>query len=264
MQRLRYIILGLLAMLFVRCEDQISINLNDGDPRIVIEADITNHSNRQFVRISRTVSFSDTVPYDPVSGAQVLVTDDRGRQFEFLEGAPGEYTTDRLRGASGRAYILEVVVDGERYTAQSAMPAHVPIDSVSSSTNEFFGVSRKALHVHFQDPLDEPNYFRYRMAVNDSIYVNMGVFNDKFTNGRYVTHDLFNIDVELKHGDDIIIIRNQIDGSMYRYWYGIAMLNPAAAAPSNPPSNITGGALGYFSAHTTVVLRVNISDDSVD
>lgn len=244
------------------CEDVIDIDLNEGDPRIVIEAEINNQSNSQQIRISRTVSFSDTKPYEPVSGARVMVADDRGRQRELAESEPGVYTTDQFRGIPGRTYTLQVVVDETSYTAQSVMPEIVPIDSVSSSSGEFLGVSRKALHVHFQDPASEQNFFRYRMSVNESPFFEVGVFNDKFNNGRYVTHDLISLDTELQTGDDVVILRNQIDEKMYRYWYGVVIRNPGMAAPSNPPSNISNGALGYFSAQTVVALRMEILEDS--
>lgn len=258
------IVFVLFVCLFAGCEDIIDIDLNDADPRIVIESEIINGTNSQTVRVSRTVSFSDVRPYEPVSMAQITISDNLGRQYDFMESEPGVYTTNRLRGMPGMTYTLNVNVDGSEYTAQSTMPTYLTIDSVSSSSGEFFGVSRKALHVHFQDPSDTPNYFGYRMSVNGSEFMNVGVFNDKFNNGRYVTHDLISMDIDLEVGDDIAIQRNQIDENIYRYWYGVLMQNPGAAAPANPPSNISGGALGYFSAQTSITLRMVISDEPAD
>ena len=252
--------IGCVAML-AACEDVIDIDLNEADPRVVIEAEINNLTNQQEIRVSRTVSFMDEMRYAPVSGAEVVVGDERGREVAFVETTPGVYVTDRLRGTPGMTYHLDVTVDEITYAATSTMPNAVPIDSVSSSSGEFFGVSRRALHVHFQDPPESPNFFRYRMSVNDAPFFNIGVFNDKFNNGRYVTHDLIRLDVELQTGDEVVVVRNQIDERVYRYWFGIAMLNPGAAAPSNPPSNINGGALGYFSAQTVATLRMTIADE---
>jgi hypothetical protein len=45
-----------------------------------------------------------------------------------------------------------------------------------------------------------------------------------------------------------------IDKNVYQYFYELQQLlqaNPFnEATPSNPDTNLTGGALGYFSAHT--------------
>lgn len=256
-------LIGCVAML-AACEDVIDIDLNDADPRVVIEAEINNLGNQQEIRVSRTVSFTDEISYAPVSGAEVVVSDERGREVAFVETTPGVYVTDRLRGTPGMTYQLDVAVDGMTYAATSTMANVVAIDSVSSSSGDFFGVSRRALHVHFQDPPDTRDFFRYRMSVNDAPFFNLIVFNDKFNNGRYVTHDLISLDVELQTGDEVVVLRNQIDERVYRYWSGIAMLNPGAAAPSNPPSNISGGALGYFSAQTVVMLRMTIAEDPDD
>lgn len=261
MRAWKYGIVVCCLALLASCEDVIDIDLNDGDPRVVIEAEINNLSNNQEIRVSRTVSFTDEVPFAPVSGAQVIVSDERGQEVVFVETAPGVYATDQLRGAPGRTYHLDVTVDGVTYEATSTMPVVVPIDSVSSSSGEFFGVSRRVLHVHFQDPPATADFFRYRMSVNESPFFNVGVFNDKFNNGRYVTHDLISLDIELQTGDEVIIVRNQVDERVYRYWFGVVMLNPGAATPSNPPSNISGGALGYFSAQTLLALRMTISDE---
>src|SRR5690606_4176379 len=246
------------------CEDVIDINLNESDPKVVIEGEINNLDYNQEIRVSRTVPFTDDRPFSPVSGAQVVVTDEGGHKVEFLETDPGVYATNRLRGVPGSTYALEVVVDDDTYAAESTMPAVTPVDSVSSSSGDFFGVARRALHVHFQDPPDRPNYFRYRMSVNEAPFLNLGLFSDKFNNGRYVTHDLINLDTDIKTGDQVVVLRNEIDEPVHRYWLGVVMLNPGVATPANPPSNISGGALGYFSAQTTIIIRLTVSPDQED
>ena len=44
-----------------------------------------------------------------------------------------------------------------------------------------------------------------------------------------------------------------IDRPIYKYWYSLdrsATGGSGQATPSNPVTNLQGGALGYFSAHT--------------
>ena len=45
-----------------------------------------------------------------------------------------------------------------------------------------------------------------------------------------------------------------LDDLMYQFWYtmrtGGGDGNDSTASPANPVTNITGGAMGYFSAHT--------------
>jgi len=38
-----------------------------------------------------------------------------------------------------------------------------------------------------------------------------------------------------------------IDKDVFKYWNELQSINPGSAAPANPTSNISNGALGYFS-----------------
>jgi hypothetical protein len=59
----------------------------------------------------------------------------------------------------------------------------------------------------------------------------------------------------IKTGDEVRIEMLGIDTSVLRYWYTLSTGGARGvgnvAAPSNPITNIQGGALGYFSAQTT-------------
>ena len=55
---IRYIYLCCALFLFVGCEELIDIDLNDADPRIVIEANLSNLGSVQRIRVSRTVPFN--------------------------------------------------------------------------------------------------------------------------------------------------------------------------------------------------------------
>jgi hypothetical protein len=71
---------------------------------------------------------------------------------------------------------------------------------------------------------------------------------------RYTKNDDDEPDNSIKIGDLVQIDMQCIDSAIYKYWYS---LNRSAtgggqnsATPANPVTNMTGGALGYFSAHT--------------
>ena len=58
----------------------------------------------------------------------------------------------------------------------------------------------------------------------------------------------------IKSGDRVTIEMQCIDEIVYRYWSTVKAGggdgDGNTAAPANPITNIKGGALGYFSAHT--------------
>ena len=57
------------------------------------------------------------------------------------------------------------------------------------------------------------------------------------------------------HSRDTVTVELQsLDDPIYRFWstlvFGGASGSSFTASPANPITNITGGALGYFSAHS--------------
>ena len=55
-------------------------------------------------------------------------------------------------------------------------------------------------------------------------------------------------------GDQVTVDMLCLDPAVYKYWYsldrGATGGGISGATPANPVTNISGGALGYFSAHT--------------
>ncbi|MEO6219108.1 MAG: DUF4249 domain-containing protein, partial [Ginsengibacter sp.] len=60
-------------------------------------------------------------------------------------------------------------------------------------------------------------------------------------------------DEKIMSGDTILLDMQCIDAAVYKYWFSLnqsATGNSQSASPANAVTNINGGALGYFSAHT--------------
>ena len=84
--------------------------------------------------------------------------------------------------------------------------------------------------------------------------------NDEFTDGQWSPCNWMHwrlikmIPRNIKTGDEVTIEMQCLDEPIYQYWYtlrtGGGDGNENTASPANPITNITGGALGYFSAHT--------------
>lgn len=259
--RITVIVLAIGLLFFSSCEDIIEINLNDAGPRIVIEGVVVSHASVQQVKISRTVALTNEGNDNPVSNAIVRVSDNHGNTYHFVEEQPGLYLARNFRGIRSHTYYLYIQVDDNEYTAASTMPVPVPTDSVRTSISTFFGQTTRAIHVYFQDPPDESNYFRYLLEVNNNQPVYTALFDDKYNNGRYVTHDLLDFDVSFSAGDEVTIHQHQMDAEVFKYWNSLEAINPGTASPANPDGNISNGALGYFSAHSVSRMTIRIPPD---
>lgn len=253
-----FIYLALIVIGFSACKKIIDIDVDNAEPQIVIEGKITNRTIDQQILISKTVGYDEKGIYPKVSGAVVTVTDSRGNTFAFTERSPGVYTR-RMRGVSGVTYNLDITAEGKNYKASSTMPAFVPVDSIGVITNSFFGNERKTAAAFLKDPADQKNYYHFNLYVNNIFSKRIYVNDDRLTNGNNLRIQLYNEsddddDNGLKSGDSISIEAECIDANIFNYWYALssqAGRGPnQGTTPSNPTSNISNNALGYFSAHT--------------
>ncbi|SEK64553.1 DUF4249 domain-containing protein [Parapedobacter koreensis] len=238
----------IVGFLWSSCEDVIDINLNDANPQLVIIGEVSNQTNRQQVTIGRTVAFGSDNPFDPVSGADVEVLTGSGQVFHFDEQEPGIYVADHFRGRENEWYELHVRVDGVLFTAVSTMPPLVIADSIGTSIRNLFGEEEKLITLKFQDPPFMPNYYRYLWSVNGAPFEMVHLAQDKFNDGKYVSEDLIDFDIELVTGDSVMVQMQCIDKATFDFWNAVESTNPGSAAPANPPAAFGIGALGYFSA----------------
>jgi hypothetical protein len=250
------LILITLASVLVSCEKEISIDLNSSDPKIVIEGEVTDMPGPYFIKLTKTVNFSNGNEFPPVSDATVMLSDDAGNSERLREFQQGIYATHELQGFAGRTYILTVTIEGETYTAQSTMPSRVPLDGVEV-TNSFYSSSQEPefnylVTPQYLDPLGMGNNYRFVQLVNGRVSDSWTVQNDNLSDGLVNKRPIFGRDTELKPGDALTVILQSIDRLVYDYFYSLIESSGSGggATPANPVSNIVGGALGYFSAHS--------------
>jgi len=254
---IKYIVVVLMLTVMAACQKVVDLKLDSAASQIVIEGNFTNIRSAQTVTISRSVPFSNTDNFPAVSGAKVTIQENKGTIYTLTESTiPGTYTVNNISGKPGSTYTLTVQVDGKTYTAVSAMPQTVSFGPISFN-NDVFNKASKAVTVHFTDPAGVVNQYHFVLYVNGTQIKNIYVSDDTFTDGGTVDLSLYQNDVTIKNADQVIVDDQGIDRNMFYYWFSLSQQQgngiANGAAPSNPPSNISGGALGYFSAHTSVI-----------
>jgi hypothetical protein len=119
--------------------------------------------------------------------------------------------------------------------------------------SNFFGEERRTINIFLNDPPGVKNYYRYTLSINDERSKSVFVYDDSFNDGRKVVRELFDFDLNAMPGDKIEVQMQCISAAVFRYWQGVEQNESrggASTTPANPVSNISNGALGYFSAHT--------------
>ena len=66
----------LLAILSNSCTKVVDINLNDADPKIIIESSITDQAGSCMVTLTKSVNYSESNTFPAVSGAIVTIAID--------------------------------------------------------------------------------------------------------------------------------------------------------------------------------------------
>lgn len=117
------------------CEDVIDLNSATGPPQLVVDGWITNQPGAQTIRLSWSAGYFDNNAAKAITGAEVTVTDDRGKLYVFKDSAnTGKYvwgssSKDTL-GHIGRKYTLKVINGADVYTSVSEIKRVPLVDSV--------------------------------------------------------------------------------------------------------------------------------------
>lgn len=253
---LKYFIF-LLAFSLLGCEDVIQVDLETGEDKIVIDAEILWQKETdgaiQKIKISRMAAY-----YDPavpeVSGAEVYISNTAGTQFIFSESEePGVYVCTNFVPILNETYTLYVKVNDQVYTAVETMVPVSKIERIEQRLVDSFGTEEVEVSFYFNDPQDETNFYMGEFNTDVIVYPEYELEDDEFFNGNEMKNDFSHED--LKPGDVLEITHRGVSKQFYDYMDLILdATNPDIF--SSPPANIRGNivnqtntgsfALGYF------------------
>lgn len=244
------------------CQKVVSIDLNQASPHVVIEGVVTDQQGPYSVKVSLTGDyFEPTLYFPPVSGALVILTDNRGQRDTLKEATSGTYLSTKLQGIVGRTYSLSVISSGREYDGVSSMPTKVFIDSLYAIPRRSFDGDRGYdIYVMFRDPPEPGNYYRINARSSALIPADSidgrryRLFTDKLTNGNEMSERI-RAGRNVNPGDTITVELLSIDNASYDYFHTLQDIlssdrSATSLSPANPNTNLSNGPLGYFSAFT--------------
>ena len=246
----------LIVLLFTSCEKTVELKYKSNQSRITIDGNITNETGPYFVKITKSISLSDTGHYPTIDNAVVIISDNAGNSETLTPQGNGMYRTNTLTGAPGRTYTLTVNAENQTYTAKSTMPQLVPFDSIKVEQFTFGGDIERNIIPIYTDLIGRGNNYRFVLSVNNKLINQHFVQNDEVTNGvvNTVRLEIDDNTLKLKTGDSITLKMQCIDKKVGLYYTTLALMGDSGpgggTTPNNPLSNISNGALGIFSAHT--------------
>ena len=250
--------LSCLLLLISSCEEKMDLDLNKAAARVVIDAQLSDASSVQRIRISHSVGFDDPINTSGIKGATVSVKDNENRLYSFQYEKDGYYIHRNFKPVAGRIYTLNVAVQKQQYSSSCQMPAYVAVDSTGISEKSLNGKTYFFATLTFKDPAKVANYYSYTLSINGGPFRFANAQSDQFNDGLKVTHYISDLETDLFSGDEVVVRRYCVDEKTYRYWNEYQNNNLSNAAPSNPKSNISNNALGYFSVASVKEYQLKI------
>jgi hypothetical protein len=120
----------------ISCEDEVTVDLDEGTPQLTIDAVLTNKTGNQTIKLTKSTGYFNNSLAPAVTGATVSITDlENGQIYQFLdEDNDGKYvwtsTDGETFGNIGKAYSLYVKAENEEFEAISVMNNVPQIDSI--------------------------------------------------------------------------------------------------------------------------------------
>ena len=206
-----------LLFLLSSCEEVVDVDLEESEPRLVIEASILwfkgTPGNEQSIKLSVTSPFYEE-ELIPVENASVLIISGEGDLYEFNYQGEGRYINNNFEPELEQSYQLEIIYEEEEYSASGILMPVSPIDYIEQTESGGFSGEDIEVKAYYTDPADEENFYLFKFRDDD---VNLEFYEDEFTNGNQIFGYYSNEDIAR---NDLIEIQIQgISKSYYEYLF---------------------------------------------
>ena len=179
------IIIGLLNS----CTDVIDVDVPNGGVRLVVDASINwqkgTSGETQTINLRESTSYFNNNPDVPVTGALVTVTKENdGLIFMFDDQNNGSYTATDFVPELNASYTLEILYNGNSYTATETLIAAPDINRIEQTIEGSDDDSEIQLQIFFDDPADIENYYLGEFTPSNLPLPALAVISDEFTDGN--------------------------------------------------------------------------------
>jgi len=233
----KIIYLFLLFGIFSSCEDVVDIELNESEPRLVIEANLDLLENGQSItKVRLTLSapfYENEVPF--VSDATIIIKENN--IIHSLEYAQDGYYIGNFDFNYNVDYTLEVLYNNELYTATQQLISVTSIDYIEQINDAGATGDQINLKIFFTDPPNEENYYFYKASSGKGLVLDS--FSDEFFNGNQI-FALYHVE-DLEVGDSVQIRLYGVDEQFYNFMSLLLQQNSSGGGPfETQPATVRG------------------------
>ena len=114
--KVKILLFLIVIIFFVACIEEFNPKIDGYSNLLVVEGKITNEPGPYIIKLSRSAPFY-SLDYYPISGANIVISDDLYTEELLTELEPGIYSTDSLgiKGEVGRRYRITIKIDNFNY-----------------------------------------------------------------------------------------------------------------------------------------------------
>jgi hypothetical protein len=260
------IAIGIWTMVFFSsCEEVIHIDLNEANPKLVVDGWIYNQPGPYKVRLTLTTNYFDTAAAPKVENALVIITENDSLTDTLISNKPGIYKTQKiLQGKMGATYRLTIVYDGKIYEAMSTLKSVAEIDTLTYVYKEDTrrDGSGYFVSIWFQEPPTQGDYYRWVFYKNNKVHKQHDEMyaGDEFYNGNYIVFEFDNHGVELN--DTVRVEMYSLDKTGHDFFRALDEVDNSGdlfdTPPGNAKGNVSNGAIGYFGASSVSSMEIVI------
>ena len=277
MRYFRYILLLLIAQVLNSCISQFIPKTSEDKELLVVEGLITDNTDINAIKLSRSLPLGTKVTLNPVSGYLVTISDDLGNTYSLTETTPGTYVTNpsEFHGTVGRSYTLHLNPNSPKnshYYESYAMEMKPvpPIDSlfyekviIEPASNSSAEKTGAQIYLNTHDPENACRYYRWEftetwefilpyMVPNNICWIsaNSDVINIKNTTiiaedkiERFPLNYISNETDRLREKYSILVNQYSMNEDEYLYWEKLQNYSQQVGGlydmvPSAVPSNV--------------------------
>jgi len=280
------------ALIFIiSCEKDITVDLPDYEPKIVVEGWIEQNQLAMVILTKSSPYFSSV---DSTALVELIITDatvivSDGSVSDTLSLVldncyfpPFVYKGHILKGQIGATYYLTIEIQGKTLTATTSIPQPVPFDSIWFEPEPEKGDSLGFIWAHYTDPPETGNCYKIftkRLGRDNKFIPIFGsIYEDSYFNGKdlvfsmyrgiqsFINEEEYEDDPELgyfKINDTIVVKNCSIDRDVYDFWRTTYQVMFSGDNPFVPSiiinTNIKGGGLGvwggYGASYDTIIAK---------
>jgi len=273
----KILVLSLLILGIYSCTEKIDIQLDEADAKLAVESYIYAEKDSGFVKLTQTAGYFSNQPAQRISNAMVTIEiNDNLYVLPESQTEKGYYETPpefdvELNDSLFLTIDLQQDIAGEsHYEASTYMPLiSDQIDSIKVIYREDFDFW--ILQLYAVDP-PGPNFYMFNVMRNDTLITDSisetfvtddRLVDDIYINGVYVN---FLPGYQLHANDTVTLVTSSITKDYYNFVIElqteIGYKDPLfSGPPANVSTNLTNGAVGYFSAYPSAYTKYIIPPD---